>query len=87
MSLQSQQACAPAAVCLLRIECPKDLQRGKGKDITSAVILPSLAKTDETEASARRTICREVANHVVSFQAFVVVAAINDLPRSVASIG
>ena len=64
---------------------PEELQRGKDKVIIPIVSLPGLAEADESEAPARGSADREVAGHVRRVQVVAVLAAINDLPRSITS--
>ena len=71
---------------LLRDECPEELKRGNGKDIISALILTCLKDADEAEALGRGSTDREVTGHVLHFEALVIRAAINDLPRALASV-
>ena len=70
---------------LLRGKPPEELERRNVKTITSAVVLPGLADADEAEGLARGSTDREVVGHVIVFQVLVVLAAINDLPRALAS--
>ena len=49
-------------------------------------ILPGLAEADEAEIPARGSADSEVAGHTAAVQIFVVIAAINDLPRALASV-
>ena len=66
---------------LLRGKRPEDLERGEEKEILSTVVLPGLAEADEAEAPAPGSAEREVADHAIIVQVFVVLAAIDDLPR------
>ena len=49
-------------------------------------ILPGLAEADEAEIPARGSADCEIAGYVLAVQVFVVIAAINDLPRSLTSV-
>ena len=65
---------------------PKELERAKSKDIVLFVGLPGQAEADEAEAPARGSAEREVAGHAPAVQVFVVLAPVNDLPRSLAPV-
>ena len=67
------------------VKRPEELERAEVKAIISTGVLPGLAEADEAEAPELASLDREVAGHATGVQVSVVLASVNDRPRSLAS--
>ena len=84
---ETHQASIHCGACIARKASRTNiLDRHDAKSIISLVVCPGLVEAEEVEASARGSAEPEVVGRSSTTHILVVIASINDLPRTLASV-